>query len=116
MYKIIVPAAALVAFTFFSTSTDTAQARGVHFRAGGIHVDVGHPHRGGFHRGHARSFGYNTYYPSNRGWGWGSAHSWHDTSHWDYHPPQLVPHGNHFHVQPGHYDWHQDGHWDHHHP
>lgn len=39
---------------------------------------------------------------------------WHDTSHWDYHPTQIVPHGNHYHVVPGHYHWHQDGHWDRH--
>jgi hypothetical protein len=36
---------------------------------------------------------------------------WHDTSHWDYHQPRIVPHGTHYHVTPGHYDYHQDGHW-----
>ncbi len=39
---------------------------------------------------------------------------WHNTSHYDYHPAQIVPHGNHFHVQPGHYDRHQTGHFDYH--
>lgn len=39
---------------------------------------------------------------------------WHDTSHWDYHPTQIVPHGNHYHVVPGHYDYHQTGHYDYH--
>ncbi len=39
---------------------------------------------------------------------------WHDTSHWDYHPTRIVPHGNHFHVQPGHFHYHNTGHWDRH--
>lgn len=36
---------------------------------------------------------------------------YHDTSHYDYHAPQLVPHGNHFDYVPGHYDLHRTGHW-----
>ncbi len=39
---------------------------------------------------------------------------WHDTSHWDYHPGTFVPHGNHYHYIPGHYDYHRQGHWHHH--
>ena len=38
--------------------------------------------------------------------------TWHDTSHFDYHPGEYVRHGNHFHYQPGHYDLHRTGHWD----
>ncbi|WP_182866439.1 hypothetical protein [Stieleria mannarensis] len=30
--------------------------------------------------------------------------------HYDYHPPSLVPHGNHFDYVPGHYDFHYRGH------
>ncbi len=37
---------------------------------------------------------------------------WHDTSHYDYHPTQIIDHGCHYHVIPGHYDFHQDGHYD----
>lgn len=37
---------------------------------------------------------------------------WHDTSHYDYHPTQVVPHRDHYHVIPGHYDYHRSGHWD----
>ncbi|WP_425396165.1 hypothetical protein [Aeoliella sp.] len=111
MYKIILPAAALVAFTFLVASADTADAK--HFRRGGVSVTIGHG--GGFHGGYyPGGWGHGCHY--GNGWGWGGGHSWHDTSHWDYHPPQLVPHGNHFHVQPGHWDWHQDGHWHHNHP
>jgi len=36
---------------------------------------------------------------------------WHDTSHYDYHPTQVIPHRNHYHVVPGHYDYHRSGHW-----
>lgn len=58
---------------------------------------------------------YNSYYsgrsysnyPSYRG------SYYHDTSHYDYHPTTVVPHGNHLHVIPGHYDYHQTGHWHH---
>lgn len=41
-------------------------------------------------------------------------YDWHDTSHYDYVPPRVVPHGNHYHYVPGSYIWHQDGHWDYH--
>lgn len=115
MYKLILPAAALVAFAFCSVTTETAQAR--HFRHGGVSVSIG---GGGFYGGYNPGYypgGHGCHYPSNPGWGWnGPAHSWHDTSHWDYHPTEIRRHGNHFHVQPGHYDRHQSGHWDHHHP
>jgi hypothetical protein len=47
---------------------------------------------------------------------WDSDHEWHDTSHFDYHPAELIQHGNHFHYQPAHYDYHQTGHWHHLHP
>lgn len=36
---------------------------------------------------------------------------WHDTTHLDYHPGGLVPHRNHFHYVPGHYDVHRTGHY-----
>jgi hypothetical protein len=42
-------------------------------------------------------------------------YDWHDTSHYDYHAPELIRHGNHYHYQPGHYDLHRTGHWDLHH-
>lgn len=50
-----------------------------------------------------------------RGYGYGRSHAtWHDTSHYDYHGPSLVPHGNHYDYVPGHYDLHRTGHWDSH--
>ncbi len=49
-------------------------------------------------------------YPS---YGGGHVHrTWHDTSHYDYHPPTAYRHRNHYHVVPGHYDLHRTGHWD----
>jgi hypothetical protein len=36
---------------------------------------------------------------------------WHGTSHYQFHPGGFVPHGNHFHYIPGHYDLHRGGHW-----
>lgn len=126
MFKFLLPVAAVAAFTFAAPSTNSVEARGVHFRAGGLHIDVGNPHGHGRHYGH--NHGYNhrynqrafygggyqhrAYYPSQR---WHGAHSWHDTSHWDYHPREVYRHGNHYHVQPGHWDWHEDGHMHHHH-
>jgi len=58
-----------------------------------------------FHHGHDHG----------RQWGGGLWSNWnrsyyHDTSHYDYVPPQVIPHGNHIHYQPGGYYWHQTGH------
>ena len=45
--------------------------------------------------------------------GYPAIHStWHDTSHYDWHPGRFVWHGNHFDYIPGHWDYHQTGHWD----
>jgi hypothetical protein len=79
-----------------------------------------------FNRGYnQRSLGHNSYYGA-RSYGAGRygvgnhgaqnyrhGRSYHDTTHLDYHPPQLIPHGNHYDVQPGHYDVHRTGHWHH---
>lgn len=46
------------------------------------------------------------------GYGWGGPYpTWHDTSHFDYHPGYVVPHGNHLDFVPGHYDFHPSGHY-----
>lgn len=39
--------------------------------------------------------------------------TWHDTSHYDYHPGGYQRHRNHYHYVPGHYDLHRTGHWHH---
>ena len=42
-------------------------------------------------------------------------HSWHSTTHYDYHPGRINRHGSHYHYQPGHYDLHRSGHLHHNH-
>ena len=75
---------------------------------GGTSVYVGgaHGYRGQGH-GNYGGYGYGGYRQP--------AHSWHSTTHYDYHSGQLNRHGNHFHYQPGHYDRHRTGHWHHNH-
>ena len=70
----------------------------------GISIGGGHLYRGGYRA---------PYYSGYRGhYGVGYRGSWyHDTSHLHYHPAQVYRHGDHFHVQPGHYDLHRTGHW-----
>ena len=53
--------------------------------------------------------GYRSYLP-NYGY---RAPVFHDTTHLDWHGPTIRRHGNHFHVQRGHYDVHRTGHWHH---
>jgi hypothetical protein len=78
----------------------------------------------GFGRYSGRTnYPYNTYYGSRYGSycrGYGDyyprgGHSWHDTSHWDYHPGGFVRHYDHYDYVPGHFYYHSEGHWDHHH-
>ncbi|MCA9072972.1 MAG: hypothetical protein KDA84_28810 [Planctomycetaceae bacterium] len=72
-----------------------------------------------------RGYGYQNYnYQPQRGYiqpgfsnrrGYGGGHyDYHDTTHFDYHPPTIIRHGNHFDVTPGHYDLHRSGHYDRH--
>jgi hypothetical protein len=126
----IVCAAAFVAVG----SAETAQAQDVHLGVGRLHVDVGHPHRAHYGASGYGRYGYvkpkpftwNTHYRhfseaydhghgryrSYYRPGVGSHHHWHDTTHYDYHPGGYVPHFNHYHYAPGHYDLHRSGHWD----
>ncbi|MBB3205014.1 hypothetical protein FHS27_000781 [Rhodopirellula rubra] len=105
--KIYLPVIALaVAFTFALGSE--AQAQHGH--------GWGHGHSS-FHSGHVYQpvtpshwgHGHQTHYP-NFGW---QQPTYHDTTHLDYHAPTIRRHGNHFHVQPGHYDVHRSCHWHH---
>lgn len=83
--------------------SDSAQAGGCGFgRYGGFGY-------GGYGR---PLYGQNLYYGNTWNAGYGGTHlHWHDTSHFDYVPPRIIDHGNHYHVQPGGYLWHQTGHW-----
>jgi hypothetical protein len=111
----LIGAAVLFACGLASESNE-ANAQGIHFGAGPVHVDVGNPH-GGWYGGSYRSY-YGGHGIHHRAYSQGHldrGHSWHDTSHYDYHPGGFVRHRNHYHYVPGHYDYHQTGHWDHHH-
>jgi hypothetical protein len=101
---------AIVAFGTFSTPAN-ADGFGFHFAGPGYHVDVGRPHYGHAYHGGYYNTGYGGYENYYRG-GYGRS-VWHDTDHYDYHPPEVVRHRNHYHVIPGHYDYHDTGHWDH---
>lgn len=71
-------------------------------------------HQPGCYTGGSAYYGYRT---SSRGayssWGFSARPRsyYHDTSHFDYHPPSLQRHRNHYHYVPGHYDYHRTGHW-----
>ena len=84
---------------------------GLGFGPGGFGLPIGGhcgTNIGGFGGGYGGGFG--------GGFGGYPAHTWHDTSHWDYRPTTVVPHGNHFDVVPGGYYWHRTGHLHHNHP
>ncbi|MEZ6061247.1 MAG: hypothetical protein R3C19_12855 [Planctomycetaceae bacterium] len=73
-------------------------------------------YRGGYGIGYSSpgfSIGINTGrgYGGNFGYG-RTTRVWHNTSHYDFHPTTVYRHGNHYHVQPAHYDFHQTGHVD----
>jgi hypothetical protein len=116
-----------VTFLIASALATAAPAQGFHFGSGGVHVDIGSPHRyygnyGNYYGGLNQGCGYGNYsYATNYGGGYGVGYGvgygggqayWHDTTHLDYHPAELVRHRNHYHYQPGQYDVHVDGHWD----
>lgn len=100
---------------------------GFSLQIGGFGISTGnYGYRSSFNRGYNhRSHGYNSHYGARnfgvRNYGFGNygAHhfghrgSYHDTTHLDYHPPELIRHGNHYDIQPGHYDVHRTGHWHH---
>jgi hypothetical protein len=67
-------------------------------------------HHGHHHGRHVSPSYYHGHHHSGyRGGLWNRSY-YHDTSHYDYVPPRIIPHGNHIHVQPGGYYWHQTGH------
>ena len=85
---------------FFSADTASAQwNRYGHY---------GHSYRSPYQYGYG-NYGHRYYYPRR-----GTHYHYHDTSHYDYHPPSVRWHGNHFDVTPGHYHYHRQGHWDRH--
>ena len=90
-YAVLIPTMIALMAGF---NANEATAQGIHFRSGGVHIDVGHPHHGHRHHGYARRHGghsYGTYRHGRRDvyGGWGGHHHWHDTTHLDYHPGSI---------------------------
>ena len=109
----------------FAGDTPTAEAGNGFFRIGGGGVQLsigGNRQYSHGYQSYRPSYGYNSYRPSygvgigshssNFGHGYSGGY-YHDTSHYDYHPTEIIRHGNHYDVQPGHYDLHQTGHYHH---
>ena len=84
--------------------------------AGGFSIRIGNYGYGnyGAYRSYRPSYGPSIYYgrsyrPTyNYQRSYGGYHP--ARPHYDYHPPSLVPHGNHLDYVPGHYDFHHRGH------
>jgi hypothetical protein len=64
---------------------------------------------------YGHSYGHHTNYtPRFQSYGhYGGYGFYHDTTHLDYHAPQVYRHRNHLHYQPGHFDIHRTGHYHH---
>jgi hypothetical protein len=119
MTKFTLSFAALAALTLVAADANPARAGhpfpgfGLHFGGRNVHFDVGNPH-GNAYRQPAPYRAVPPYYPPQHyaAYRGGYHYDWHDTSHYDYHPPQIVRHGNHFDYLEGHYDFHPEGHYD----
>ena len=108
--RLIVAAFASAAALVFMGGSASAQCR---YGGGGY---------GGYgYGGSGLSIGYSSYaprsafsvgYSSFPSYGYSSSFrgGYRSRGHYDYHPPSLYRHGNHFHVQPGHYDYHRGSH------
>jgi hypothetical protein len=111
LLKTAVTSAAVLCGGVVATAPDTADAQiRVQFGSGGWRSGSGW--NDGYYGGRSY-YGGNRYYDNhghNDGWN-RRGNVWHDTSHYDYHRPSLVPHGNHYDYVPGHYDYHRSGHW-----
>jgi hypothetical protein len=102
--------------TFILTTAIAA----VSLLSGAKSAQAGHCH-GGYGYNYAPSYpvtayGGHVHHGANPWVNPGYGHyDWHDTTHYDYVAPRIVPHYNHFHYQPGGYILHQSGHYDLHH-
>ena len=105
MSKLLIGCCVLVLTLSLGTGSAQAQGYGGGYRSGYGYGSGGHSgHRHHHHHHNGSGWGYG-------GYGGYAQPRWHDTSHFDYHPTTIVPHRNHVHVVPGHYDYHRSGHW-----
>ena len=125
LLKTAFTSAALLAGGLFAMTPDTADAQvRIQFGSGGY--GNGGYNNGGYRSGNSGygNPGYNDGYHNHGGSGYsgqrssgyrgysngGYSNGGRGVSHYDYHPTTVVPHGNHYDVQPGHYDLHRGGH------
>ena len=90
----------------FAGDSQTAEAQYGCYPGGGLSISIG-----------SGRYGYRPSFDLYRSsYGHGHLGRYHSRyrGHWDYHPTEIYRHGNHFHVQPGHYDWHAGRHHHHH--
>ncbi len=120
----------LAAGLFLVAAPSKAEAQFGLYTGRGLSITIG----GGGYNTYRPSYGYGHSYHSGHGFArapgfpiYGSTYSsgyrgrtlngyhggYHGTGHYDYHPPQVIRHGNHFDVLPGHYDYHRSGHYHH---
>jgi hypothetical protein len=87
---------------------------GIRISFGSGHYGHGHGHYRGYGNYYGGGFYSNSFYsrPSYGGYYgggyYGGGH--YNYPHYDYHPTTIVPHGNHYHVIPGHYHYHYGHH------
>lgn len=119
MKRLLALSAVLAATLLLGTSAQAA-GFGVSWGNGYNGYGYGGARYGGFgnygrsYSGHYGNYGsgYDSRYRSNYGSypSLGYGRSYHDTSHYDYHPPTVQRHRGHLDYTPGHYDYHRTGH------
>ena len=124
LLKTAVTSAAVLCGGVVASAPDTADAQvRIQFGSGGYGWSSNRGWNDNYYSGrnydgnnyYGNSYG-NRYYDQGYGDSWvgrGNRYGrvWHDTSHYDYHQPSLVPHGDHYDYVPGHYHYHRSGHW-----
>lgn len=131
MKQLLTTGLALAALAFVGTSSADAGPRGYgygngyapNYNGNGYGASNFAPNYGrNFDNGYGNRYGLNQCYRNcGPGYGLGGYQNQghyvpHTTTHFDYHPPSLQPHGNHFDYVPGHYDPHTTTHFDYHPP
>lgn len=128
---LVLPLAAVALLLLVDTRE--SQAQGIRVQIGGFGINAGGAYcgpsvyRGGhhFYSNQPRVYSYSAQRPIYGYNQFGSPYGiygghhgvhyrgYHDTTHFDYHPPQIYRHGNHYDFLPGHYDLHRSGHYHH---
>ncbi len=105
MKPLLITAAVVLALVFVAETprAEAGSSFGIYFGSGPVYSGGGYGYSSPYHNCYPQQPVYRSQY------------QWHDTSHYDYIPGGVIPHGNHYHYVPGQYQWHQTGHWDQYH-